>query len=114
MSEALMLVLCNCPDPETAARIGRLLVERRLAACANVLAPVRSIYRWQGKVETSEETPLLVKSSQARVAEVEVAIRESHPYELPEILSLPASALPDYLAWVEAETLPENRLPDGL
>ncbi|WP_341677228.1 divalent-cation tolerance protein CutA [Niveibacterium sp. SC-1] len=114
MSEALVLVLCNCPDAQVAEQIGRQLIERRLAACVNLLAPVRSIYRWQGKVEFAEEIPLLAKTCQARVAELESAIRELHPYELPEILHLTASALPAYLAWVEAETLPENRLPDGL
>ena len=87
MSEALV-VLTNCPDDEVADRIARTLVESGLAACVNRLAPASSIYRWQGAVERATETPLLIKTTRERYAEVEQAIRALHPYEVPEIVAL--------------------------
>lgn len=100
-----ILVMSNWPDRETASRVAEQLVEARLAACVNLLAPCRSIYHWQGKTESAEETPMLIKTTEARYAEVEQYIRAHHPYELPEILSVPVSGgLPDYLQWVYQET----------
>lgn len=102
---APLLILCNTPDAATAGQIARTLVERRLAACVNILAPCQSVYRWQGQVETAQEVPLLIKSCAARYAELEAALRELHPYEVPEIIALPISAgLPAYLAWLHQET----------
>ena len=103
-----LLVLTNCPDGETAARLAAALVDARLAACANVQAPCASIYRWQGQVEMATETPLLLKTATDRYPELEAKIRELHPYEVPEIIALPLTAgLPAYLDWVVAETRPE-------
>jgi periplasmic divalent cation tolerance protein len=100
-----ILVMSNWPDRETASRVAEQLVEGRLAACVNLLAPCRSIYHWQGKTESAEEIPMLIKTTEARYAEVEQWIRGHHPYELPEILSVPISGgLPDYLQWVHQET----------
>lgn len=105
MSETL-LVLTNTPDAETARRIARHLVEAHLAACANALAPCRSVYRWQGQVEEAEEVPLLIKTTAARYPEVEAAIRALHPYELPEVVAVRLDrGLPAYLAWVAQETV---------
>ncbi|NTV11567.1 MAG: divalent-cation tolerance protein CutA [Zoogloea sp.] len=105
MADEILIVLTNCPDAAVAGRIADLLVERRLAACVNVLAPCTSVYRWQGKLERAEEVPLAAKTSRAAYPALEAAIREAHPYELPEIVAIPVSAgLPDYLAWVAAET----------
>ena len=73
MSEALV-VLTNCPDETCADRIARALVEQRLAACVNRLAPVSSIYRWQGAIEETEEVPLLIKTTRACYAALEAAI----------------------------------------
>lgn len=102
---AVVLVLTTLPDAETAHALADHLVQERLAACVNVLAACRSVYRWQGKVENAEEVPLLIKTTCARYAALEVAIRERHPYELPEIVAVPLShGLPDYLGWVAAET----------
>lgn len=104
---AVLLVLTNLPDAAAARALATHLVESRLAACVNILAPCRSIYRWQGKVEDAEEVPLLIKTTQARYAALETAIREHHPYELPEIIAVPLSlGLPAYLGWVAAETQP--------
>lgn len=101
----MILILCNAPDATCAERIARALVERRLAACVNILSACQSIYRWQGKIETACEVPLLIKTRTERYAAVEAAIRELHPYEVPEIIALPVSAgLPAYLDWVRQET----------
>lgn len=102
-----LLVISNLPDRASADRLARTLVERRLAACVNILAPCRSVYRWQGALESAEEHPLLIKTTADRYAALEEAIRGLHPYELPEIVAVPLSAgLGDYLAWVAAETRP--------
>jgi periplasmic divalent cation tolerance protein len=102
---SVVVVLTNLPDSDAAFNLGRHLVEHGLAACANVLAPVRSVYRWQGRVEEASEVPLLIKTTGDRYAAVENAIRLQHPYELPEILSLPVdNGLAAYLDWVAAQT----------
>ena len=104
-----LLVLTNLPDAAAARTLADHLVEQRLAACVNILAPCRSVYRWDGKVEAAEEVPLLIKTTAARYAELEAAIRARHPYELPEIVAVPiAHGLSGYLAWVAAETTPDT------
>lgn len=102
-----LLVLTNLPDAATARTLATRLIENRLAACVNILAPCQSVYRWQGKVEAAAEVPLLIKTTAARYSELEAAIRAGHPYELPEIIAVPLSrGLPEYLGWVVAETQP--------
>lgn len=104
-----LLVLTNLPDTAGAQALARRLVEDGLVACANVLAPCTSIYRWQGEVEEATETPLLLKLAAAAYPAVEAAIRAAHPYELPEIVAVPVEqGLPAYLAWVAAN----SRTPD--
>lgn len=106
MSEPL-IVVTNCPDAATAERIARTLVEQRLAACVNQLAPVYSTYRWEGVIEEAEEVPLLVKTTRERYPELEAAIRSMHPYTVPEIVALPIVAgYSAYLRWVSEETQP--------
>jgi periplasmic divalent cation tolerance protein len=96
------LVLTTCPDATTAETIARALVEDRLAACVNVLAPMRSVYRWRGAVEAADEQLLIIKIRLADYAKVEQSIRRLHPYELPEVVAIPiADGLPAYLAWIE-------------
>lgn len=100
------LVITNLPDADAAQALAEYLVQAGLAACVNILAPCQSVYQWQGKLERAQEVPLLIKTSRARYADVEAAIRARHPYELPEVIALPIEAgLPDYLAWLEKETL---------
>jgi len=107
-----LLVITNLPDEASAKTLAAALVGERLAACVNILAPCRSIYRWQGAIEDAQETPLLIKTASTRYEALEAAIRARHPYELPEIIAVPiARALPDYLNWVALETLAE--CPDG-
>jgi periplasmic divalent cation tolerance protein len=99
------LVITNLPDRDSAGRLAHVLIEKRLAACINVLSPCRSVYRWQGKTEDAEEFPLLIKTTCERYPALEAAIRAAHPYELPEIIAVPlASGLPAYLEWVDSET----------
>jgi len=100
-----ILVLTNLPDIVAARSLAEHLVALRLAACVSILTPCRSIYRWQGRVENAEEVPLVIKSTTERYPALEAAIREKHPYELPEIIAVPIDlGLPAYLAWVAAET----------
>jgi periplasmic divalent cation tolerance protein len=102
---AVIAVLTNLPDSTSAFNLARDVVHLGLAACANVLAPVTSFYRWEGREEQASEVPVLIKSTAARYAALEAAIRERHPYDTPEIIAWPVTAgLPAYLAWVEAET----------
>lgn len=100
-----LLVLTNLPDRGAAERLADLVVEKNLAACVNILAPCRSVYRWKGAVQHDEEHPMLIKTTQERYGALEKALREGHPYELPEIIAVPIErGLPAYLDWVAAET----------
>ena len=104
---AVLAVLTNLPDSESAFNLAREVVALRLAACANVLAPATSFYRWEGKDEQASEYPVLLKTTRARYPELERAIRDRHPYDLPEIIAWEVSAgLPGYLEWVEGEASP--------
>ena len=100
-----LLVLTNLPDRAAAERLADALIEKRVAACVNILAPCRSVYRWKGAVQHDEEHPVLIKTTAERYPALETAIRAVHPYELPEIIAVPIErGLPAYLAWVDAET----------
>jgi periplasmic divalent cation tolerance protein len=102
---AVIAVLTNLPDSESAFNLARELVHLRLAACANVLSPATSFYRWEGREEQAAEIPVLIKTTRDRYADVERAIRERHPYALPEIIAWPIEhGLEDYLRWVEQES----------
>ncbi len=94
----------TAPDPEVAAGIARTLVSERLAACGNVIPGLTSIYRWEGVVQEDPETLLVLKTPRERVAALIRRIGELHPYDVPEVLSLPVEeGLPAYLSWVESE-----------
>jgi periplasmic divalent cation tolerance protein len=100
-----LLVLTNVPDRDTAEKLARALIEDHAAACVNVFAACRAIYRWQGAVETADEIPLLIKTTAANYARVEVIVRAHHPYEVPELIAIPIThGLPAYLDWVAKET----------
>ena len=102
-----IFILTNLPDSEAAFNLARDLVQLRLAACVNVLAPATSFYRWEGALERATEHPVLIKSIAQRYPAIEAAIRERHPYSLPEIVSWPAQGgLPAYLQWIEDESRP--------
>lgn len=110
MSHKVLLVLTNLPDSASARRMAEALIENRAAACVNILAECNSVYRWQGKVDSSTEVPLLIKTTQDAYPRLEAIIRSNHPYELPEIIAVPVdNGFPGYLKWVAQETqMPEN------
>ncbi len=99
LGNGAVVVLCTFPDVEQARAIAAVLVERRLAACVNLLPGVESIYRWEGKVERAGEVLAVIKTT--RYPELEAALEELHPYEVPEILAVPVAAgLAGYLKWL--------------
>jgi periplasmic divalent cation tolerance protein len=100
-----LLVFTNLPDRAAAERLADLVIDKKLAACVNILAPCRSVYRWKGTVQHDEEHPVLIKTTPERYAELEHALRSVHPYELPEIVAVPIErGLAAYLDWVSEET----------
>jgi len=102
----LCVVLINAP-PGDAARIARALVERRLAACVNVVPGVTSFYVWKGALTEDVEATLLVKTRRARIAAITAAMKELHPYTVPEVVALPllgGEGNPEYAAWVLENT----------
>ena len=102
----MRVVLCNTPQ-DHAERIANELVERRLAACVNIIASVLSIYRWKGTIERQTESTLLIKTRVEHLPALMSAIRELHPYEVPEIVALqvePSEVNPAYLQWLRDET----------
>jgi periplasmic divalent cation tolerance protein len=102
-----LLVFTNLPDRAAAERLADTVVAKNLAACVSILAPCRSVYRWKGSVQHDEEHPMLVKTTRERYGALEQALREGHPYELPEIIAVPIErGLPAYLEWLAAETKP--------
>ena len=100
-----LLILTNLPDVASAEKLALALVENRAAACVNVLAPCRSIYRWRGAVEKADEIPLLIKTTAVNYARVEEIVRTQHPYDVPELIAIPIThGLPSYLDWLATET----------
>jgi periplasmic divalent cation tolerance protein len=100
-SQEYLVILNTCPDKESATRVANGLIERQLAACVNILPGLTSVYPWKGQIETSEEVLLLIKSTLGAYEAVEAAIRETHPYELPEVVAVPIVAgLQAYLSWI--------------
>lgn len=104
-NEELVVVLCTAP-PDQAAPLARRLVDERLCACVNLVPGLRSIYRWQGQVCDDGESLLVIKTRAARLDALTAAIREHHPYDVPEVIALPLApgGNADYLAWLVGET----------
>jgi len=103
----VFVVLVTAPTGEKAHEIARDLVEKNLAACVNIVAGARSVYRWEGAIQDDREDLLVIKTSRARLPELIARVREVHPYSVPEVVALPVEAgHADYLAWVLAETRP--------
>jgi periplasmic divalent cation tolerance protein len=99
------IVFCTVPDAETAEVLARGLVERRLAACVNVIPAVRSFYRWEGAVQADDELILKIKTTSSRRDALVAWLGTQHPYEVPEILAIPAAGGGEaYLEFVERET----------
>ncbi len=96
-----LLVLTNLPDHDTAIELAKSLVGKRLAACVNVLDGCSSVYRWQGDIQTEREVPLLIKTHVDRYRDLQQAIVDLHPYEIPEIVAVPfVEGFQPYLQWV--------------
>jgi periplasmic divalent cation tolerance protein len=101
VSSQALLVLTTCGNAADAGSLAALLVEQRLAACVNALDKVTSTYRWRGRVQQDQETLLVIKTTAARYAAVEQAIRTHSKYEVPEVLAIPVTAgSSEYLDWV--------------
>jgi periplasmic divalent cation tolerance protein len=105
LPDPAILVITNVPDRAVATALAQSLLDRRLAACINIGAPVESIYHWQGRIETGREVPVVVKTRSALYSNVEDAIRNLHPYDTPEIIAIPIIAgEARYLEWLANET----------
>ena len=97
-----IIALNTCPDEDIAGKIASLLVENQLAACVNILPAVKSVYRWQGKIEQDKEVLLIIKTRKDVFSRLEAVIRDNHPYELPEIVAVPINTgLKQYLNWID-------------
>jgi periplasmic divalent cation tolerance protein len=97
-----IVVLVTCGSAKEARKIARAVVEKRLAACANILtSPVQSVYRWKGRVESAKEFLLIIKTTKPRFPKLKAEVERLHTYEVPEIIALPiASGATDYLTWI--------------
>lgn len=105
MSAPLCIAYCTCPDRECAERIAALLVNQGLAACVSLLPGATSVYRWQGELCQDAEVVLMIKTTQARLQDLESTIGKEHPYDAPEFIATPVIAGSDqYLTWIEACT----------
>ena len=101
MADEALLALSTFPDAETARGIAHTLVSEKLAACANIIPAMNSIYRWKGKIEAGDETIVLFKTTKDHYEAFQEKLRSLHPYELPEIICVKIDrGLPDYLRWV--------------
>jgi periplasmic divalent cation tolerance protein len=103
-----IVVLVTCSSAKEARKIARAVVEQRLAACANIVtAPVHSIYRWKGRVESAKEFLLIIKTTRGRFAKLKAEVKRLHTYEVPEIIALPiASGATNYLNWISESVGP--------
>jgi periplasmic divalent cation tolerance protein len=107
MNEYLQVVTTTA-SREDAQKIAETLIQDRLAACVQIIGPITSVYRWQGKIETSAEWQCVAKTRHALYGRLETAIRAVHAYQVPEILAIPvACGNAAYLHWLEDETSPE-------
>jgi periplasmic divalent cation tolerance protein len=99
-----IVVLSTCGSTEEAAKIARALVEKKLAACVNVMPAVRSFYRWKDVIEDEQESLLVIKSSRALFNDLRVEIERLHSYEVPEVIAVPVvDGSEGYLEWLDRE-----------
>lgn len=96
------IILCTCPNLKTAEQIAGHLISHKLAACVNIIPGITSIYEWQGKIESTQEHLLIIKSHSEKFCLIEQQIKALHPYELPELIAVPIErGLPEYLQWID-------------
>jgi periplasmic divalent cation tolerance protein len=104
MSKAIV-VLVTCGTEDEAVEIAHALVEERLAACVNLISPVRSIYRWEGKIWDEKEWMLIIKTQKKRFEELKKKVKSLHSYSVPEVIALPiVEGSASYLKWLEENT----------
>jgi periplasmic divalent cation tolerance protein len=104
-TEKEIVIFITAPNEDEAARIARSLVEARLAACANIVRGIRSIYAWQGKIQDDSEVLMIVKTRKGLFNAVSDKVKELHSYDVPEIIALPIiEGAPDYLKWLKEST----------
>jgi len=100
-----VVVLVTCSSAEEAGKIASAIVEQRLAACANIVPGIRSVYRWEGKVQDDQETLLIIKTTRERFVALRAAIEKLHSYSVPEIIALPiVEGAEKYLNWIQEST----------
>lgn len=103
------VIFCTCPDKNSATSIAHKLVKDKVAACVNIIPGIESVYTWQNKLETSQEYLLLIKTTKNAFIKLEAIIKKEHPYECPEIISLPIQqGSSTYLQWLKDNTIFEN------
>ena len=105
MASDQLVVLCTCPDDETARRLANAVVEARLAACVNIRPGVTSVFYWEGAAQTETEQLLVIKTSDVAYSQLEAKLVELHPYERPEVIAVGIErGLAGFLDWIQAET----------
>ena len=103
-AEPVLVIFVTVANRKEAVRIGQEMVQMKLAACANVIPGIQSIYRWKGKIAKAQEVLLILKSTKPRYHALEKAIKTMHAYEVPEIIALPVTeGLEAYVGWVRSE-----------
>jgi periplasmic divalent cation tolerance protein len=99
------LVLVTCPDGKIAEAITDVVLKGRLAACVNTVKGVSSKYWWKGKIERCDEVLLIIKTRKGLVRKIEEAVKDNHPYDVPEVIAIPIdSGSKEYLGWIDSET----------
>ena len=102
MASEYQIILSSCPDQESADQLASAIIEQGEAACVSIVPGIRSLYRWQGKIESSQEQLLLIKTRKSHYNSLQQLICTLHPYELPEIVAVPIEAgLNEYLSWID-------------
>ncbi|XP_070573617.1 protein CutA homolog [Ptychodera flava] len=108
MSGLYSAAFVTCPNKDTALKLARGLLDKDLVACVNIIPGLTSVYKWEGKVEEDSEVLMMIKTRASKVPDVSTYVRENHPYDVPEVISVPIEGgNPPYLQWI-SDTVPEN------
>ncbi|HPX23675.1 MAG TPA: divalent-cation tolerance protein CutA [Methanofastidiosum sp.] len=100
-----LLIISTVPNEDVARNLSKILLEKRVAACVNIISKVKSNYWWNGSIESSDEIILLIKTTEDKYSQLEDLIRKNHPYEIPEIIAFDIKkGFNKYLNWIEDET----------
>ena len=105
MPNTMLLVLCTCPDEGSARGLSESLVQEKLAACVSIVNPISSTFTWQGRIDSEQESLLLIKTTETAYSALEQAIKQRHPYEVPEIIAIPIQrGSAEYTNWIRENT----------